>query len=131
MIERFTLVRRRIEQELANIKVVVDRVEKGILQNIISSRACNRGFCVFRWEDPFVFQFAPAKVEEQAHRRSGGFQVVDDLGDLVVGELVPQSFYLYDYLIFYVKVEIKQSDLFALKYDRNRTLALGSNPLFG
>jgi hypothetical protein len=43
-------------------------------------------------EDALVFQCSPAKIEEQSYWSTGCLEGINDLGTLIVGQLVAESF---------------------------------------
>ena len=66
---------------------------------IVPPKSLN-GLHVLAWKDPPIFQLSAPKVEKQAYRRACGFQIVDDLRQLIIGELVTERLEFYDHLLF-------------------------------
>jgi hypothetical protein len=88
------------------------------LQDVIPSNPSYRRVLLFPRKYTFVLQFPPAEVEQQANRCLGGFQIIDYLGKLIAGQLVAESFYLYNDLAFHEKIQVEQGDLLAFIHDR-------------
>jgi hypothetical protein len=61
-------------------------------KDIITSGTLNGGIIRMTGEDALVFQCSPAKIEEQSYWSTGCLEGINDLGTLIVGQLVAESF---------------------------------------
>jgi len=81
-------------------------------------------------EETFVFEPAPAEIEQQPYRGASSLEVVDHLGKLVIRQWMAESLDLYDNKLLDKKVKVEQSDRNTLMQDLDRHLASRGDTTF-
>ena len=109
----------------------VYRVRQGGAADIVTPQALNRSIQVLGREDAPGLQFSPPKIEKQANGQIGGLQVVNHLGDFIIGHLVAEGLDFHDYLTVNKQIQEKFGHASIFMPDFQPELSFSGDALLG